>query len=593
MKRRVIAIVLMVCLLLCPTAFAAADGAWTLESITWQDPQNAVLQWEHTQGSTYEIYRSDTESGSYQLIGTASAGSYRDNEARYPNASFYKVLRIEPNGTKGPLSAPMKTGTNPQPVHNVPVIMYHHFVSALDIKNGVEFGEYAMSPQDFEADLLWLRSNGYTTITSNELLESLYGNRPLPAKPIILSIDDGSKGVFDNAWPLLEKYNMKADLNIIGERIDEAWETVHEGGSRDGESAPYCTWNEVRRMANSGTINICSHTYGLHRYNSSGRIGLQMKDGETLEEYIQAVKNDFTLVTSSLTGWTGIVPKTVAYPYSRRSSTTDWVLLENTPYEILMAGEGARRTKSNYFVEGASRESALTLMSRPCRMDGYPIESYLTKMNESDYKNGVNRPENTTGLSAARCAEIAAWYSPFHDVAAKAWYAGSVYYAYANGLMAGTGPAAFSPSSNIDRAMAAVLLHRMADKPDSQGTAHFSDVAAGQWYSQAAAWAAESGVLPGLSDGTYRPNGAITREELALCMYQCARYLGQDCSMAASLDKFTDAGSISPQMVKAMEWAVARGIYQGNGNGTITPKGKVTRAEMTKLLQNWNLAVEA
>ena len=49
MKRRVIAIVLMVCLLLCPTAFAAADGAWTLESITWQDPQNAVLQWEHTQ----------------------------------------------------------------------------------------------------------------------------------------------------------------------------------------------------------------------------------------------------------------------------------------------------------------------------------------------------------------------------------------------------------------------------------------------------------------------------------------------------------------------------------------------------------------
>ena len=57
-------------------------------------------------------------------------------------------------------------------------------------------------------------------------------------------------------------------------------------------------------------------------------------------------------MTSSLTGWTGIVPKTVAYPYSRRSSTTDWVLLENTPYEILMAGEGARRTKSNYFVEG-------------------------------------------------------------------------------------------------------------------------------------------------------------------------------------------------------------------------------------------------
>lgn len=593
MKRRAMAVVLTVCLLLCPAAFAAEGGAWTLESVTWQDPENAVLLWEHKEGCTYEIYRAPAADGSYELIGTASAGSYRDDGAAYPHTCFYKVLRVGADGTRGAMSEPMATGTNPQPVHSVPVIMYHNFVSDLDRKNGVEFGEYAMTPADFEADLQWLRSSGYTAITSDDLLEYLYGEKPLPAKPIIISIDDGSKGVFDNAWPLLKKYNMKADFNIVGERIDAAWETVYDGGTRDGDTDPYCTWNEMKRMEESGIINIWSHTYGLHRYNRSGRIGLQMKDGETMEEYVQAVKDDFALVTSSLTGWTGIVPRTMAYPYSRRSTVTDQVLLENTTYEILMAGQGARGTESNYFVEGAGRDSALTLMSRPCRMDGSPVESYLAAIYEADYANGVNGPEDTMALAAGRCAEIAAWYSPFKDVKPDAWYAGSVYYAYVNGLMTGTGPVDFSPSSGITRAMAAVLLHRMAGKPGSGGTEQFSDAAAGQWYSEAVAWAAGSGVLPGLSDGTHQPNGAITREELAMCMYQCARYLGQDCSMAAPLDGFADVGDISSQALEAMGWAVARGIYQGGSDGAVNPKGNVTRAQMTKILQNWNLAAGA
>ncbi len=590
MKQRVIAGVLAVCLLLCPTAFAAADGSWQLKSITWQDPENAVLLWESSEGCTYEIYRAPAEDGSYELIGTASGGSYRDAEARYPDACFYKVLPVKADGARGAMSAPMQAGANPQPVWSVPVIMYHHFVSEEDEKNGVEFGEYALTPEDFEADLQWLRKNGYTTITSDELLEYLYGNRPLPAKSIIISIDDGSRGVFDNAWPLLEKYNMKADLNVIGERIDAAWETVHGGGSRDGESAPYCTWNELKRMAQSGTINICSHTYGMHRYNTSGHVGLQMGDGETREEYVQVVKDDFDLVTSSLTGWTGIVPRTVAYPYSKRSTVTDRVLLENTSYEILMAGEGARGTKSNYFVEGAGREGALTLMSRPCRMSGTPLEDYLEQIYTADYANGVNTPENTKALTAAQCAEIAACYSIFDDVPTDAWYAGSVYYAYVNGLMTGTGPVAFSPSSDITRATAAVFLHRMAGSPSSQGTLHFSDVPDGQWFSQSAAWAAENGILPGLADGAYHPDGTITREELAMCMYQCAGYLEQDCSVRAPLDGFTDAKSVSPQAAEAMSWAVARGIYQGS-NGAISPKGKVTREQMAKILQNWNFAI--
>ena len=101
--------------------------------------------------------------------------------------------------------------------------MYHNFVSEADIKNGVEFEEYSILPKDFEEDLLWLKNNGYITITSDDLLRHLEGKKSIPHKAVIISIDDGSWGVYKNAWPLLKKYNMKADFNVIGAQIDATW----------------------------------------------------------------------------------------------------------------------------------------------------------------------------------------------------------------------------------------------------------------------------------------------------------------------------------------------------------------------------------
>ena len=65
---------------------------------------------------------------------------------------------------------------------------------------------------------------------------------------------------------------MKADLNIIGVQIDATWDTLYSGQSRDGELAPYCTWEELIEMAKSGEINICSHTYGFHVYNKENEL---------------------------------------------------------------------------------------------------------------------------------------------------------------------------------------------------------------------------------------------------------------------------------------------------------------------------------
>lgn len=603
MKRRIAG--LLLCLAMAAGAFsgtAAASQDWSVSSATWQDPNNVVLMWQAQEGYTYQVYRSDSPDGTYTMIGTSASGSYRDGEAEWTSADgaqsvskdgistawpqniYYKVQAVAPNGALGALSQPIRAGTNPQKLSKVTVLMYHNFISAQDIANGVEFEEYSLDPADFRADLQYFRDNGYTTITSADLLDYINGEKPLPAKALILSIDDGTLGVYTNAWPLLKEYRMKADFNLIGEWIDESWELVHDGGTRLGLSAPYCEWNELIEMSSSGEINLCSHTYGLHRYNRDGRIGSSIMEGEPLEDFIQVVKDDYDLSVSCIGGWTGTPPTTMAYPYSRRSTESDAAILENTGYEILMGGEGARGTASNYFVDGASPESQMRIMSRPCRMDGHPAQEYLEAVDREDQSNGVNTAENTMDMTPAESAEIALWYSPYADVPGDASYAGAVYYTYVNSLMDGTSLTQFSPDAAATRAAASEALYALAGKPAVSGTLP-GDVPSNASYAQAARWMAENRILPGLeSGGALLPAQAVTREDMASALYRLAQLTGRDTS-ARSQSAFADSSSISPAASEAVLWAAAEGILSPDAQGNINPQAPLTRAQLAVILQ--------
>ncbi len=371
------------------TTDPSVDQEPTAKAI-WQDANNVVLLWSNEANHEYSIYRSNSPEGSFAYLGKSLTGSYRDATATYPNAYYYKIKDKDLKTQQVRELEPIGAVVAPEEVDSVSVIMYHNFVSQEDIENGIEFEEYSISPADFEADLIWLKENGYVTITSRELLYYLENKEPIPQKAVILSIDDGSWGVYTNAWPLLKKHGMKADFNVIGAQIDATWELLHSGGTREGEPAPFCTWEELIEMQQSGEINVCSHTYGMHVYNKEKRVGMSMMENETPEAFAQAVQKDYNLVLSCMEGWTGIMTETVAYPYSKRSATGDRIVLENTGYKILMAGNGARGTAGNYFVRGCDFVNQLTLMSRPCRMDGTPISVYLENIQVRDAKNGVN-----------------------------------------------------------------------------------------------------------------------------------------------------------------------------------------------------------
>ena len=576
--------------LLLTGASAAEAPAWSVQSATWQDPNNVMLIWEAEDGYTYNIYRAASAGGEYELIGTAEGGSFRDAEAEWPTAMYYTVEGVAADGTAGARSEPIRAGANGQKLSKVSVVMYHNFITEADEAQGVEFEEYSLRPADFAADLAWLRENGYTTITSDDVIDYINGLKPLPPKAVIISIDDGTEGVYKNGWPLLREYRAKADFNLIGENIDSAWELVHGGGTRVGQSAPYCVWEELMEMERSGEINLCSHTYGLHRFNNDGRTGASMKEGETAEEYAAVVKADYDLCVSCIGGWTGAAPTTMAYPYSRRSSESDALLLANTDYQILMGGANARGTAANYFVDGADAASQLRIMSRPCRMEGTPISEYLAAADAEDAANGVNAAEDTRSLTAEECAEIARWYSPYDDVGGTRWFAGAVYYAYVNGLLRGTSNRTFSPDDMLSRGMVATLMHRMAGEPQA-GTAGLSDVESGAWYAEAAAWCVSEGVMSA-EDGEFLPDLPATREELLLALYKVTEILGGDTS-ASGEGAYPDMDAVDPEAVEAVLWADGLGIVQGDTKGRLVPKDMLTRAQLaTILMRYWQLYSE-
>ncbi len=157
---------------------------------------------------------------------------------------------------------------------------------------------------------------------------------------------------------------------------------------------------------------------------------------------------------------------------------------------------------------------------------------------------------------------------PFTDVSTGAWYYDAISFVYANGLMDGVSDTLFNPDGNMTRAMVWAILARMDGET----------VTGANWIETARAWAMSEGV----SDGT-DPNGLVTREQLATMLW---RYAGVPAS-EYSLSAYTDADDISAWALDAMRWAVENGIISGVTATTLDPQGTATRAQCAAILMRY------
>ena len=182
---------------------------------------------------------------------------------------------------------------------------------------------------------------------------------------------------------------------------------------------------------------------------------------------------------------------------------------------------------------------------------------------------------------------------PFPDVTEGDWFYDAVRYAYENGLMDGVGDNLFAPNSQTTRAQLVTILYRLAGEPEPGGDSGFADVAAGTWYTDAVAWAAQNGIVNGVSDTEFAPGDDITREQLAAILYRYAACQGYDVSQRADLSGFGDASSISGYAQEALSWAHAQGLVLGFEDGSLRPQGTASRAQIAAVLMRFLAAVSA
>lgn len=179
---------------------------------------------------------------------------------------------------------------------------------------------------------------------------------------------------------------------------------------------------------------------------------------------------------------------------------------------------------------------------------------------------------------------------PFADAKPGAWYYSAVKYCKINGLLNGMTEDNYGLNTTVSRAMFVQALANFegVNKDDLTGEASpFTDVKENHWFYVAVEWARQQGIVGGMTETTFAPNGALTRSQMARLFCQYAKYKGLDTDKTADLSVFSDASKVQAWAKEGMEYCVATGLFVGDG-GKLDPNAKATRAQLAVVLYKFD-----
>ena len=185
----------------------------------------------------------------------------------------------------------------------IPILLYHDFVATVPDSDPDNFN-YINTPQSFEENIKVLLENGYTFISFQELNDAINGKMSLPEKPILINFDDGYYSNYEYVFPILKKYNVKASIFVVTDKI---------GKEIDGKR--YLSWEQCKEMQDSGLVDIFSHS---KRHVFYDRLPVRMIRDDVIESYKIIEEN---LGSKNL--------KVFAYPYGAYTKESVWALKLN------------------------------------------------------------------------------------------------------------------------------------------------------------------------------------------------------------------------------------------------------------------------
>ncbi|MBQ2564504.1 MAG: S-layer homology domain-containing protein, partial [Oscillospiraceae bacterium] len=145
----------------------------------------------------------------------------------------------------------------------------------------------------------------------------------------------------------------------------------------------------------------------------------------------------------------------------------------------------------------------------------------------------------------------------------------------------------FLPNKEVTRGQAAQMLYSLADRPAVSGQAPFTDISAGDYYSDAVTWCVQQDIAAGFADRTFRPDIPISRQQFIALLHRYTKFRGYRIEPSDNLNKFPDGGTVSDYAVIPMGWATHYSLIAGI-SGNLEPFGTLSRSQMACILQTYD-----
>lgn len=233
------------------------------------------------------------------------------------------------------------------------IIMYHSV-----LKDTSKIGKYVVTPDNVKNDIDYLKNNGYTFVSAQEVIDYSENNTGLPDKAAMLTFDDGNYNFYGYVVPILEQTGANAIVSVVGSYTDEYSES-----NIKNMSYGYMRWSEVYDMFLSNLVEVGNHSYDFHS-TDKGRNGSKKKKNESMEEYKEIFISDTEKAQNRFMTKTGFTPVIYTYPFGAYTEeTVDW--LKEMGFKMsLGCAEGINKithdTNSLYFLKRFNRPGGIS-----------------------------------------------------------------------------------------------------------------------------------------------------------------------------------------------------------------------------------------